>query len=213
MGTSPEARDPLGDDAEGALLGCGGPRVTPHLGSGGGEAARARRHAQNPRSQVGCGSGRTLAPPSRRPLALSSAQPGRSPRRHRLESMWNPWLGARPRLSGGCGAEAWANGAHLSPERRRIKRRPAGLRLVRACVSAPHFPMSERPLGKTLGTYSGGRKGDRACRRADCVVLRVCRGVGGDAPRLGQGAGHPRITQHRRVGALEPKLHSLGVAG
>ena len=45
------------------------------------------------------------------------------------------------------------------------------------------------------------------------VVLCVCRGVGGDVPRLVQGAGHPRITQRRRVGALEPKLHSLGVAG
>ena len=45
------------------------------------------------------------------------------------------------------------------------------------------------------------------------VVLCACRGVGGDVPRLVQGAGHPRITQRRRVGALEPKLHSLGVAG
>ena len=33
-----------------------------------------------------------------------------------------------------------------------------------------------------------------------------------DAPRLGQGTVHPRITQRYRVGALEPKLHSPGVA-
>ena len=43
--------------------------------------------------------------------------------------------------------------------------------------------------------------------------LRASRVGWGDVPRLGQGAGHPRITQRRRVGALEPKLHSLGVAG
>ena len=43
--------------------------------------------------------------------------------------------------------------------------------------------------------------------------LRARRVGWGDVPRLGQGAGHPRITQRRHVGALEPKLHSLGVAG
>ena len=194
-------------------MGCGGPRVTPHLGSGGGEAARARRHAQNPRALREVrewARARPSEPSAARAfqlLAWSITLPPST----RVEV--EPVARSTPRLSGGRGAEAWGRGAHRSLARRRIKRRPAGLRLVRACVSAPHFPMSERPLGKTLGTYSGGRKGDRACRRADCVVLRVCRGVGGDAPRLGQGAGHPRITQHRRVGALEPKLHSLGVAG
>ena len=43
--------------------------------------------------------------------------------------------------------------------------------------------------------------------------LRASRVGWGDVLRLGQGAGLPRITQRRHVGPLEPKLHSLGVAG
>ena len=48
---------------------------------------------------------------------------------------------------------------------------------------------------------------------ADGVVLGACRGVAGGALRLGQGAGSTRIAQGRRVGRLQPKVHSLGVAG
>ena len=37
--------------------------------------------------------------------------------------------------------------------------------------------------------------------------------AGGGVPRLCQGAGPTRTAQGRRVGGLEPKLCSLGVAG
>ena len=78
---------------------------------------------------------------------------------------------------------------------------------------------------------AGAAGSSRASRRKSVVLAKSCSGtplasilaaadelrasrVGwGDVPRLGQGAGHPRITQRCRVGALEPKLHSLGVAG
>ena len=53
----------------------------------------------------------------------------------------------------------------------------------------------------------------RARAGADGVVLGACRGVAGGALRLGQGAGSTRIAQGRRVGRLQPKVHSLGVAG
>ena len=42
---------------------------------------------------------------------------------------------------------------------------------------------------------------------------RASRVAGGGALRLGQGAGPTRIAQGRRVGRLQPKLCSLGVAG
>ena len=116
-------------DAEGRALSCGGPRVTTWLGWW--EAARGRRRA-SPRAQVRCGRwARAHAPPSRRPLAFQRLVITLPPST-RVDV--EPVARGTPRLSGGRGAEAWANGAHLSPERRRIKRRPAGLRLVRACV-------------------------------------------------------------------------------
>jgi hypothetical protein len=84
-----------------------------------------------------------------------------------------------------------------------------------ACSRRARFATpSSGVLAELRGAKAAGRiLGIGASRGADCVVLRVCRGVGGDVPRLGQGAGHPRITQRRRVVALEPKLHPLGVAG
>ena len=55
----------------------------------------------------------------------------------------------------------------------------------------------------------GGENGTRSEKRP-----RGASGVDtGDVARLGQGAGPTRTTQGRRVGRLEPKLHSLGVAG
>ena len=109
-------------DAEGRALSCGGPRVTTWLGWW--EAARGRRRA-SPRAQVRCGRwARAHAPPSRRPLAFQRLVITLPPST-RVDV--EPVARGTPRLSGGRGAEAWANGAHLSPERRRIKRRPAGL--------------------------------------------------------------------------------------
>ena len=52
----------------------------------------------------------------------------------------------------------------------------------------------------------GREKTTRRTRGASWVA-------GGCALRLGQGAGPTRTTQGRRVGRLEPKLHSLGVVG
>ena len=78
---------------------------------------------------------------------------------------------------------------------------------------------------------AGTAGSSRASRRKSVVLAKSCSGtplasilaaadelrasrVGwGDVPRLGQGAGHPRITQRYRVGAREPKQCSLGVAG
>ena len=56
-------------------------------------------------------------------------------------------------------------------------------------------------------TLFGGAQ--RMFKRLRCAS----RVAGGCARLLGQGAGPTRIAQGRRVGGLEPKLHSLGVAG
>ena len=42
---------------------------------------------------------------------------------------------------------------------------------------------------------------------------RASRMAGGGVLRLGHGAGQTRTTQGRRVGGLQPKVHSLGVDG
>ena len=80
------------------------------------------------------------------------------------------------------------------PEARRARRGGESGVLARSCAGI----FSERGVASIL---------------AAADELRASRVGWGDVPRLGQGAGHPRITQRRHVGALEPKLHSLGVAG
>ena len=65
------------------------------------------------------------------------------------------------------------------------------------------------PSRDVMASMFGGEKRNPIAKRP-----RGASGVDtGDVARLGQGAGPTRTTQGRRVGRLEPKLHSLGVAG
>ena len=91
-------------------------------------------------------------------------------------------------------------------------------------VPGARHAMACSPLGagaSIVAKFVGGDKAQekfhvrngRARAGADGVVLGACRGVAGGALRLGQGAGSTRIAQGRRVGRLQPKVHSLGVAG
>ena len=77
--------------------------------------------------------------------------------------------------------------------------------------SFAHVAAEERRVGKVLCWDI--QRTRHASLLAAAHELRASRVGWGDVPLLGQGAGHPRITQRRHVGALEPKLHSLGVAG
>ena len=56
----------------------------------------------------------------------------------------------------------------------------------------------------------GGQGAEKAGILPGTRELCASREGWSDVPRLGQGAGHTRITQPFRVGALRPKLHSLG---
>ena len=56
----------------------------------------------------------------------------------------------------------------------------------------------------------GGQVAAKARILAGTRELCASREGWSDIPRLGQGAGHTKITQRYRVGALRPKLHSLG---
>jgi len=60
-------------------------------------------------------------------------------------------------------------------------------------------------VARRLGTTFGGQHGKIPAGASGVAA--------GDGTGLWQGLRCPRIAQRRRVGRLEPKLHSLGVAG
>ena len=89
----------------------------------GGCRGKAVRKPEDPSGVQGGGRARTHL----RAAGRSRSSAWLSPCRHRLESRWNVWLGARPAcaVAVALGVKP-AHGARLSPARRRIKRRPAG---------------------------------------------------------------------------------------